>query len=295
MKILADHVRKTPSITAAVVRKSDDHLSQWSNDCVTKHLRKAKAQVRKNKDWDPISARPMNVGKKRVISGESSEDENDSQLVRFRRTAPPSTPCPPTSSFPTTNTHHSGLTNTPLSSSKVQENSLFTPLDPFAYARPKIRQQGNGSNVPLHEVFRFNDDGKLQICVIFYNVENHSATFCVQPNGMSLLCSLVPQSTKAVFFTDPTQPASSPFNEALTSYFATPPPEVYKYYVHFPEAVDSNLVKRRVITQAICVPGIDTSTKYRHTVTVERPVALMLTYLVSGQEDDSVYGGWGLQ
>ncbi|KAJ3059948.1 hypothetical protein HDU98_004035, partial [Podochytrium sp. JEL0797] len=279
MKILVDVVRANPTFTPAVIRASNTHLGLFSAATIKKNLTKAKNQLAKNPNWDPVAAGlPMSIGKKRVASAGSSEDENAPPAHHSRHTGAPSTPCPPSST-----THYPALTNTPVSASKVQETSLFNPLDPSVYARARLHQQGEGSNVPLHELFRFaGPDGKLYIVVIFYNVENHSATFCVQPNGMSLLCNIVPQSTNAVSFLDPSLASTSPFNAAITNYFHNPPSEVYKYFVHFPEAVDSNLVKKRVVTQSIHVPGIEITTQRQHIVTVQRPVALVLTFLVSG-------------
>ncbi|KAI9326845.1 hypothetical protein BDR26DRAFT_901739 [Obelidium mucronatum] len=167
-------------------------------------------------------------------------------------------------------------------------------LDMGDNLRPRFRQVGPG--IPLHDLAFFKEEGKFYYLVFIYNVDGMTVTFNNPPDGKTLECVYTPTAKPTTFYCDKNFPVQSMRNQAVYQYFANPQQEQFKYYIQFPNAVESSPIgDPRILTEKVALSGVPFHCQTGDPVTIvtDRPGGMVLTYRVAGQKSEIVFGGFG--
>ncbi|KAI9337005.1 hypothetical protein BDR26DRAFT_896876 [Obelidium mucronatum] len=159
---------------------------------------------------------------------------------------------------------------------------------------PRFRQVGPG--IPLHDLAFFKEEGKFYYLVFIYNADGMTVTFNNPPDGKTLECVYTPTTKPTTFYCDKNFPVQSMRNKAVYQYFANPQQEQFKYYIQFPNAVESSPSgDPHILTEKVALSGVPFHCQTGDPVTIvtDRPGGMVLTYRVADQKSEIVFGGFG--
>ncbi|KAI9331502.1 hypothetical protein BDR26DRAFT_922111 [Obelidium mucronatum] len=189
-----------------------------------------------------------------------------------------------------TNLWDDEMTNPPLYSSvatptkkpALQEN-LSENFQMGPNLRPPDRKLGAGSNIVLHDLVWYQEDGKYYYMVYIYNMEGMKLTFQISPDACSLECRYTPRLKAPNYDADPTHDCDSLRNVSVYQYFGNAGAEQFTCFIHFPYPVERDpLEKVHHLSEKVVITGVSHDSSLV-TVKAARPGGIVLIYRLAGQ------------
>ncbi|KAI9352156.1 hypothetical protein BDR26DRAFT_971097 [Obelidium mucronatum] len=192
-----------------------------------------------DENYNPLTAeapRDLSNAKRRQRTPDQtkSDKEEECKLALGR---PPKTPITPAVKLPP----KSAVTNPPLYSSvamSAKKTALKENLSENFQMGPNLRlpdcKLGAGSNIVLHDLVCYQEDGKYYYMVYIYNMEGMKLTFQISPDARSLEWRYTPHLKAPNYYADPNHDCGSPRNVSVYQYFGNAGAEQFTCFIHFP-------------------------------------------------------------
>ncbi|KAI9310049.1 hypothetical protein BDR26DRAFT_1017627 [Obelidium mucronatum] len=308
MALLLDLVKADLELTGSEARSRHPHKI---NACITnlwddenydpltaeapRDLSKAKRRRRatdqtdsdKEEDWTLLQA--CTGENARPLDREPTREEAAREKACFdylTKGRPPKTPITPAAKLPL----KSAVTNPPSYSSVAMSakkpalpENLSENFQMGPNLRPPDRKLGAGSNIVLHDLVWYQEDGKYYYMVYIYNMEGMKLTFQISPDARSLECRYTPRLKAPNYYADPNHDRDSPRNVSVYQYFGNAGAEQFTCFIHFPYLVERDPIeKERHLSEKVAITGVSPDSSLV-TVKAARPGGIVLIYRLAGQ------------
>ncbi|KAJ3282800.1 hypothetical protein HDU79_009640 [Rhizoclosmatium sp. JEL0117] len=283
-------------------------LQKYESSTLNSKIKQFWKKLKRDDSWDPADElSPMELSKpskRQRLLAENGFDPSEvdgngdvsttdlEHLLGLRPTPVPATQLPSNSRPIPKNVLASS------SGSNVRATGSALPSQPatnskaikLAYTRLGNQNSTFTSNFRMHEIFDGMNAKGLRFCYILIRLPTDMRwEVNIVGNGKELNYAFWPTTTSPCDFIDPKFPLfENPETTAIVKYLSNDSNnEIFRYSFNLPEAVDSTCIKERFIYRTITTPDVK-----GNSVTITQKVAVLYTYLISGQSFSGAQELW---